>query len=308
MITVFKAPYLDRISSLKQLEDEEPVAREKEIAFKVPSFDVVSGIRYERGIPPVYEAKDEFVRSDIKKKQDVSQIDEMEEDFEPPISDFLLRLKVMKEAPQIMKKSEEIKYHSGIEYGYAKSVLNARLNKISQVLISNPELIVDNGSNKTFSEYEGNNLKRVTTFTNDENGISIKRIDIINQDATKDIVLVGEGNKVIGIRLGYKQIGPKSYLEKSQITYKNGKVVSYCDNSSCINDGVAKSKTKSKQNLYKFDNGLLTMFVPKIDFAGDDSFSKKVYLFSEGKIKKYIGGLSIEGGIKYPKREIVFDD
>ena len=229
-----------------------------------------------------------------------------EDDLDTSLFGFFIRLKVDRRLPEILNKAETIKYSAGIEQNYAKSVIGTRLKKLEQVIAKTPELIEDNGVDKSFSEYDGNCLKSVTTFTTDENGINIKRVDIVNRDGTKDIILTDGKNDVYGIRLGVKQIAPKSYLQRSELIFKNGQLVSYCDSISCVNDGNAKSKVKTKKNFYRFNNGLLSTYTPDIEFIGKDSFCKKFYLFKDGKIRKYMEELHIENGKKLPNLEFTF--
>ena len=64
--------------------------------------------------------------------------------------------------------------------------------------------------------------------------------------------------------------------------------------------------SKTKKNLFKFKDGLISLYSPKVEYIGKDSYSKKVYSFAEGKIKKYVEEYAVENGEKSHKREIKF--
>lgn len=227
-------------------------------------------------------------------------------DFDSPLSDFIIRLKVLRDTPKIIKNSEDIKQQAKLSYNSAKSIFNVRLRKIEHAISCSPELCSDERKEKKYTEYDEGRVKSITTYTVDDSGVSIKQIDIINRNSTKDVILVGQNNQITGLRLGIRQIAPNSYLQKSEITYKDGMLSSYCDAISCVNDGIAKSKIKTKENFYKFKNGLLEMYLPHMEYVGKDKYFKHIYCFLNGKIKKYIEGYADENGLKSHKRELLF--
>lgn len=232
---------------------------------------------------------------------------EEEEEYISSISDFFLRLKVKtKDVPFIYKKVDEVIQFAKLQQKYGRALIQTQYNKIEQVVSQSPDLLQDEEETKKHTEYDCCGVKKVTSFTTKYGKIQLKSIEVINRDGKKDVIFVDDNNDVSGIRLGIRQIAPQSYLQEAEITYNNSIISSYYDDITCINDGVAKSKIKTKNNLFKFKNGLISLYSPEIEYIGKDSYSKKVYSFMEGKIKKYVEEYSVENGEKSHKREIEF--
>ena len=246
-------------------------------------------------------SKDEFVSS--SRIYDFAE----EEEYNSPILDFFLHLKVKtKDVPLIYKKADEVIQFAKLQQEYGRSLVQTQYNKIEQVLSQSPDLLQDEEKIKTHTEYDCCGTRKVTSFIANSGSIQIKSIEVINRDGKKDVIFIDENNDVLGIRLGIKQIAPQSYLQEAEITYNDSIISSYFDNITCINDGVAKSKIKTKNNLFKFKNGLISLYSPKVECIGKDNYSKKIYSFIEGKIKKYVEEYIVENGEKSYKKKIEF--
>ena len=262
-----------------------------------PLYDTCSVRRKENTVT----LRDEFMSS--SKIYDFEE----EEEYTSPISDFFLRLKIKsKDVPQIYKIADEVTQFARLQQQYGRSLIQTQYNKIEQVVSQTPDLLQDEEETKKHTEYDCCGTQKVTSFTTQNGNIQIKSIEVVNRDGKKDIIFVDENNDVSGVRLGIRQIAPQSYLQDAEITYKNSIISSYFDGITCINDGVVKSKIKTKKNLFKFKDGLISLYSPKVEYIGKDSYSKKVYSFAEGKIKKYVEEYAVENGEKSHKREIKF--
>lgn len=232
--------------------------------------------------------------------------DDFDENLDNPISDFFIKMKAKADSVQILKDSNDVKKKAFIDYRHASSILDGKIKRIASSLLSPDEQIRTKDGNTYLLETKQGKVKSVTSYTKNGINIQVTQIDVINSDGTKDIIVPNSENQVVMLRKGVKQIAPKSYLEECVYTFKNGILQNYYENSSKINDGVAKSKSETKHNIHNFKNGRLSYFIPKATYVGTDLHYDKKYIYENNKIKTYMIDVDVIRGEDEPRKRYDF--
>ena len=215
-------------------------------------------------------------------------------------------MKAKVNSSQILKDSDDVKKKAFIDYRRATSILDGKVKRIGISLLSPDEQIRTKDGETYLIETKEGKVKSITSFTKNGINVQVAQIDVYNPDGTKDIIVPNSENEVAMVRKGVKQIAPKSYLEECVYTFKNGVLQTYYENSSRVNDGVAKSKSEIKHNVHKFTNGNLSYFIPQATYAGNDLHYDQKYIFEEGKIKTYMVDVDVIRGEDEPRKRYDF--
>lgn len=229
-----------------------------------------------------------------------------DENYSSSVGEFLLRIKVRKEANKFIDKADDIYRLSQIELQSAQSIVDGKVKRILNEIKSPTGKIVQKNGKNYYVESKNGKLSTVTSFSSCGGDCVIEQVNVYNDDSTRDVLITDSNNEVIFIRKGVKQIGPKSYLEEKGISYSNGQVKLYYDNATRVNDGVLKAKSETKHNLCKFEDGLLVGFAPKATYTGNDLHYDKFYFFEEDNLKKYMQNVSVDRGVMCPEIELDF--
>lgn len=229
-----------------------------------------------------------------------------EDNYSSPISEFLLRIKVRKDANKLIDKADDIYRLAQIEQQRAQNIVDGKVKCIVNELKSPTGKIIQKNGKNYYVESRNGKLSNVTSFSSYGGDCVIEQVNVYNDDSTRDVFITDSNNEVIFIRKGVKQIGPKSYLEEKAMSYSNGQIKLYYDNASRVNDGVAKAKSETKHNLYKFEDGLLVGFAPKATYTGNDLHYDKYYFFEDDNLKKYMQNVTVDRGVMCPEIELDF--
>ncbi|MBQ8887758.1 MAG: hypothetical protein IJY61_08670 [Candidatus Gastranaerophilales bacterium] len=248
-----------------------------------------------------YPVKDTITLS-FKGKEEI----DFDDEIDSPILDFFVKMKAKTDSKDIKKNADDIKKEALLEYRHSSSILSGKIKRILTAMLSPDEKIISKEGKSYLVEGQQKGLKSATTFVRNGRDIQIEHLDIFNPDSTKDVVIPNRENEVSFIRKGFKQIAPKSYLEQKTFTYKSGVLQTYYDNASRVNDGVSKSKTETKNNVYNFKNGQLVSFVPTATYSGNELHYDKKYIFENGKIKTYMIDVDVIRGEDEPRKRYDF--
>lgn len=236
-------------------------------------------------------------------------IDDFDETYEMknPLLDFIEKINAKAKAKQIFKNSQNIKKESILEYRRAKSIVDGEEKWIRGGRLRKQDIIGTGSGKSLYKSYFQGQLRRVTHFSRQGKDVSIEQVDIHNPDGTKDIIITNDKNDVRLIRKGVKQIAPQSYLEDKIYAFTKGGILKfYYDNASKVNDGVASSKSETKHNLHRFDNGQLSYYVPLATYVGKELHYDKKYIYQDGKIRTYMVDVDVIRGEDEPKKRFDF--
>lgn len=229
-----------------------------------------------------------------------------DENYSSPVGQFLLRIKVRKDANKLIEKADDIYRLSQIDQQSAQNIVDGKVKSIINELKAPTGKIVQKNGKNYYVESKNGKLSNVTSFSSYGGDCVVEQVSVYNDDSTRDVFITDSNNEVIFIRKGVKQIGPNSYLEERAISCSNGQIELYYDNASRVNDGVAKAKSETKHNLCKFENGLLVGFAPKATYTGNDLYYDKYYFFDNDNLKKYMQNVPVQRGVMCPEIELDF--
>lgn len=233
---------------------------------------------------------------------------ETEKSFFQQLCDEILTLKVKGESRNIIKKSEDIKEYAQLEYTRVSSIVNSRINQIEKIMQNEPHRIIDvNGTKYIQGKRRGEVLKDVI-FKLQDGQVNIKRVDVTNEDGSKDCIWVDDNNRPKFIRKGVKHISPNSYISEKTLKYENGRLTYCYKKGKKVNDGVAISCVDSRHHVYKYANGYLTSYSPKTTSVGNEPYYDKLYLFDYNALVRYMEDVPVIDGELSPARDLIFDE
>lgn len=225
------------------------------------------------------------------------------------LDDFFVYRKANSEAKKILDSRGDIVRQSKVELQHALAIINARLKRVQQAVIKTPDKIKEFGGKKHYKEFLDGKLHSITTFRETETGIKIDRINAYNSDGSMDLIIADENNQVRNIHKNFRQIAPQSFIEDCGYRFEAGVLKSSNGPLSYVHDGVAKEKLDTREDVYRFIDGQLVSYCPRISSAGKDFYAPRIYNFQEGRLVGYAEDYTkLKDGFVDAKRQYDFTD
>lgn len=203
------------------------------------------------------------------------------------VYDYVVYRQAKSDAKKILDSKRDVIRISKIENQRAQSIINSQIKKVQFAIEQTPERIkCRDGKTYMVDSFTGR-LSHVTYFKQADDGIKIDRIDVVNSDSTKDVIIADENNKVRNIHKNFRQIAPNSFIEDCGYQFKDGVLKSRNGALSYVNDGNARERVDTRENVYRFSDGQLISFYPKTSCAGKDFSATRIYKFSDEKLVRY---------------------
>lgn len=223
------------------------------------------------------------------------------------VYDYVVYRQAKSDAKKILSLKKDIVRISKIENQRAQSVIDSQRKKIQLAIQQTPRRIKNkNGKTYMVDSFAGR-LSHVTYFQQTEDGIKIDRIDVVNSDLTKDVIIADGNNKVRNIHKNFRQIAPCSFIEDCGYQFEDGVLKASNGALSYVHDGNARERVDVREQVYRFNEGQLTSYSPKTSYAGKDFFASQIYNFQDSKLIGYAEDYTkLEDGFVDAKRQYDF--